>query len=850
MLRATLKSLLSRKLRLILSGLAVVLGVMFVAGAFVLTNTLGNAFDGLFSTVYSQTHVQVSGKTTIKGDGGGQDSMALLPASLVAQVKAADGVADAVGQVGVDGAHVIGPNGKVLSTSGAPRLGTNWTGEDALVHLAPGGHAPESDNQVVVNGYVAKQGNFKVGDQIGVITLGVKHTYQIVGIAEYSGGRNSIAGEQNVMFTTAEAQRVMLNQPGMFNAIDVKPKPGVSDTQLRDDVAAKIGPDYQVKTGAQLQKESSDAFTKALSFVNYILLGFAGVALFVGIFLILNTFSIIVAQRTKELALLRAIGGSRRQMINSVLVEAVVIGFLGSTIGLAAGIGIGALLAYVFTHIGGGELALHGIGIPPSAIIASYAVGIIVTVLAALIPAVRASRIPPVAAMRDAATPDKPLTKISLIGLAVFVVGAVALGFGLAGAGGATLGLILIGVLVSFIGVALLTPIISRPIVSGLGAIFTKWLPGMLGRRNSGRNPRRTAITAAALMVGIALITGINTVASSAKTSITALANTQVKADLIISGDQNSAGGAGNFDASVLTKTAAIPGVTEVSGLYADRAIVDGKTSFVGAMSEPKALRDMFSVTPSQGNIDQLGADQVVVDKPTADKDGLKVGDPVTIQFAKGDPATFTLSGIYNKSDLLSGWILPASAAANFTVPQPSEGFIMVAGNASIDTVKNQVSTLLADSPEVNVTDISSFVDQQSKGIDSVLTIIQILLALAIIIAILGVINTLALSVLERTREIGLLRAIGLRRGQTMAMVTVESVVISVFGAVLGLVVGVGLGAAVVQALHDQGINKLSLPWGQMVVYLVLAAIVGVVAAVLPAIRAARTNVLAAISYE
>ena len=850
MLRATFKSLLSRKLRLILSGLAVVLGVMFVAGAFVLTSTLGKAFDGLFANVYSQTHVSVSGKTTVKGDGGGPDAQALLPDSLVPTVKHATGVDDAYGVVTVDGAHVVGPNGKVLSTSGAPRFGTNWTGNDSLVHIRPGGHAPESDNQIVVNGYVAKQGEFKVGDQISVITLGVKHTYQLVGIAEYSGGRDSIAGEQSVAFTTPEAQRVMLGQAGAFTTINVKPKPGVSDNELRADVASAIGPDYQVKTGAQLQKESSDSFSKALSFVNYILLGFAGVALFVGIFLILNTFSIIVAQRTRELALLRALGGSRNQMIGSVLTEAFVIGVLGSTIGLGAGIGIGAVLAYAFTHFGGGQLALNGVGVPSSAIIASYAVGIIITMLAALLPALRASRIAPVAAMRDAATPDKPLTRVTIVGAAIFGVGALALGNALAGAGGATLLLILVGVLLSFVGVALLTPAISRPVVSALGAMFSRWLPGMLGKRNSARNPRRTAITAAALMVGIALITGINTVASSAKTSITSLANAQVKADLIISGDQNSAGGPANFDASVLTKTAAVPGVTEVSGLYADRALVNGKATIVEAMTEPRALRDMFSVTPHQGDIDQISSGQVVVDQPTADKDHVKVGDSISVQLAKGAATSYTVSGIYNKSDLMRGWILPASAAGNFAVPQPTQGFVMIADGADLDQIKAQVGTLLADSPEVNVSDISSFVDQQSKGIDSVLIIIQILLALAIIIAILGVINTLALSVLERTREIGLLRAIGLRRAQTMGMVTVESVVISVFGALLGLAVGIGLGAAVVQALHDQGIKQLTLPYQQMIVYVILAAIVGVVAAVLPAIRAARTNVLAAISYE
>jgi putative ABC transport system permease protein len=848
MLRATFKSLLSRKLRLVLSGLAVVLGVMFVAGSFVLTSTLSNSFNSLFADAYSHTAVQVSGLPTKTGaQQNGQAAPVNVPSSLVGRVSAIPGVASATGFVQADGAQLVGPNGKVLKTAGAPQFGENWTGNSALVSIKDG-HAPTADNEIVVDGGVFKAGDFHIGQQVRVAVYGVvAHTYTLVGTFVYSGGRDSLGGEQSVAFTTPVAQQLLLHNSNQFTAIDVKADAGVSNDQLRADVAKGLGGGYVVKTGKQLGADASSGLAKQLSFVNDIFLGFAGVALFVGIFLILNTFSIIVAQRTKELALLRAIGGSRRQMIGSVLIEALVIGVVASTIGLGAGIGIGALLAYVFSHVGGGSLAITGLGVPASAIIASYAVGITITMIAALLPALRASRIAPIAAMRDAATPDRPLTRMTLVGTIILAIGGAALGVGLSGAGGATATLIIGGVLVAFVGVAVLTPAISRPVVGAIGSLFSWSIPGMLGKRNSARNPRRTAITAAALMVGIALITGVNVVLDSAKTSLTQIANSSIKADLVISSSDDGTTG---FDPSVLTKTASINGVHEVAGLYFDDAEINGKSADAGAINDPRALTDMFSLEASTGSITTIAPNQVVVDQPTATKNGLHVGDTITVQFTQGARQTFTLSGIYAKSQLYSGWVFNSAVTRDFKIDQPNQAYIQLTSGTAVKPVKDQVSAMLANSPEANVDDFSDYVHQQANSLNTVLTMIQILLALAIVIAILGVINTLALSVLERTKELGLLRAIGLSRAKTMYMITVESVVISVFGAILGLAVGTGLGTAVVHALKDQGIPDLTLPYAQMVVFLILAAIVGVVAAILPAIRAARTNVLAAISYE
>ncbi len=849
MFRATLKSLLARKLRLILSGLAVVLGVMFVSGAFVLTDTLGRSFDAVFADAYEGVDVNVAAKPRMAvGEFEGEQVAAPLPASTVERVRAVPGVAEATGVVAADGARLIGSNGKVVTSFGPPQLGENWVGESDLVQLREG-REPRADDEIVINVSLAEAGRVAVGDRVGVLTMEPKKEFTLVGIFGYSGGRDSIGGANEIFFTTPVAQQLMLGERDVFTNVTVTAADGVSDDRLRDDLAAALGDGFEVKTGAQLSADASAGLKEGLSFFNRILLGFAAVALLVGTFLILNTFSIIVAQRTRELALMRAIGAGRRQIIGSVVLEAVAVGLLASVLGLAAGIGIGALLAYLFGNLAGG-LTLAGVGVPAAAVIGSFAVGLVITVVAALLPALRASRIPPIAAMQDVATPDRPLTKITVAGAAVTAIGATLLFLGLGGhAGDNTLSTILGGVLFAFIGVALLTPLISRPVVSLLGAIFSWSVPGKLGRLNSGRNPRRTAITAAALMVGIALVTGVTVILDSAKSSIGGLARDTIKAELVIAGSQGGPRPP-SFDPAVLEKVAALPGVRVVDGAYGDMAQVGDKRSWVGANSDVAALGSIFGAKATAGDISRLGPDQMLVSSDVAESRNLAVGSTVPVQLARGEPRTYTVSGIYESAEFLDPITLPVEATREFTVPQPIMGFIQLAEGTRAADVQPQVEALLADSPEVSVADQESFIDQQTGQLDGLLTMIQILLALAIVIAVLGIVNTLALSVLERTRELGLLRAIGLRRAQTMRMIVVEAVVISVFGALLGIAVGSGLGAAVVEALRDEGITDLVLPWADMGVMVALGAVVGVVAAILPAIRAARINVLGAIAHD
>ncbi|MGW6447522.1 ABC transporter permease [Lentzea sp. NPDC055074] len=839
MFKATVKSLLSRKLRLVLSALAVVLGVMFVSGSFVLTDTLQRSFTDLFSSAFANVDVSV----TPKAEKGKQPEP--LTPQAIADVKSVSGVASAVGDV-QGSARPIGKNGKVITTSGSPRFGFNWTGTGQ--EKIRDGRAPAADDEVALGGYLATTGGFKVGDDIALLTLEPKKTFKVTGVYEYAGGRDSLGGELSVAFTEPVAQQLLLGKKDVFSGVTVTAAQGVTDDALRDAVAAKMGSGYDVKTGAVLAKEQADQINEGLKFFNYVLLGFAGIALFVGIFIILNTFSIIVAQRTRELALLRSMGASRGQVIGSVVLEALVIGLIASIVGLGAGVGVGALLATIFSSVGGSNLQLAGIGVPMSAIISSFAVGMIVTVVAAVMPALRASRIAPVAAMREAATPDRPLTKITITGALVAAAGGASLALGF---NQASLPLIFGGILVAFVGVALLTPILSKPMVSLIGRLLSWSMPGLLGRRNSARNPRRTAITAAALMVGISLITGVSVVLTSATKSIEKLASGQLQTDLIISGEGQMEGQPATFKRDVLTKVEDTSGVGSAVGWSQDGVLQGEDQMFAVGVTDMPALATMFALKPKSGDIAPLKDDQLALPEEMAAEKGWSVGSKVTLQLAKGEPQTFTVGFIWVKSQVLQGaLVLPESASRSFRSDQIVQAFVQVTPGTNAADVQKRVEPLFADNPEITVQDRSAFVKQTTSQFDTVLLMIQILLALAILIAVLGVINTLALSVIERTRELGLLRAIGMRRSQVMRMITVESVVISVFGAVLGLAVGLALGIATVQALKDQGISEIGLPWATMVQYLVVAAFVGVIAAILPAIRAARLNVLDAIAYE
>jgi putative ABC transport system permease protein len=482
--------------------------------------------------------------------------------------------------------------------------------------------------------------------------------------------------------------------------------------------------------------------------------------------------------------------------------------------------------------------------------VAAFAVGVGITVVAALLPAVRASRIAPVAAMRESATPDRPLTRLTVAGTLVLALGGTTLGLGLTGKlGDANLWGVLGGLLTCFVGVALLTPIVSRPIVALLGRAFGRKASGKLGQRNSARNPRRTAITAAALMVSIALVTGISVIFASISTSTKKAVDSGINADIVIAADP-FAGGLGAIDPAALDQIRVVSGVESALGFYADLVRVDGTDEFVGGVDKPEVAVRMFEIEPTAGAVLPLAAGTAIVDDRTAADRHLTPGSSVTVQTAKGGTRTVTVKGIYKRTSINSGFFFGPDDLTAFTNPAPVQAYVAVASGANVDTVLARVNDLLKDSPEVSASKMDDFIAQQAQIFDFVLVFVQLLLGLAMIIAVLGIINTLALSMTERTRELGLLRAVGMKRGQVMWMVTVESIVISVFGALLGIAVGAGLGAAVFQALREEGFTDLAFPWPLMALYVIASVFVGLAAALIPAVRAARQDVLQAIAYE
>ncbi|MEU7871318.1 ABC transporter permease [Dactylosporangium sp. NPDC049140] len=853
MLKATLKSLLARKLRLTLSTLAVVLSVMFVSGSLVLTDTLGRTFDNLFANIFTYTDVQVSAKPAVaaqQGGGGATDPTTPIAAATVDKVAALPGVAKATGGVFLNGATPIGKNGKVVVNQTGQQFGGSWSGEDDLVHLYQG-RGPQADDEIVVNNGLAKTAKVKVGDTMDVITRDQQRaTYRIVGLMQYAGGRDSMAGESAVFFTTRQAQSAMLQAPGQYNAIDVKAASGVSDEQLRDTVKASLGGQFEVQTGKELSEQSSQGIKDILKYFNYVLLGFGAIALLVGVFLILNTFSIIVAQRTQELALLRAMGAARGQILRSVLLEAVLIGIIGSVFGFLVGLGLGALGAQLFVGLADGA-QVAGLGFPISAVIASFVIGIGVTMVAALMPAVKASRVAPIAAMRESATPDRPLTRLTISGAIVTALAAGALVWGLSGAGGATLALVFGGVLGVLIGVALLTPIISRPLVAALGSALSWSVPGKLGRRNSSRNPRRTAITAGAVMIGIAIVTAISTIFTSLSTALGDTLDKDLAADVVVLGQQT------NEIPPVLTDDQLkglqqLPDVRTVAAFSADAVQIDGKQEFVTSYLDPAAVATVLKLKTDEGRIDRLGPGEFMVDRKTADSRKFKLGSTIAVTFGKGQQKTLTLVGISGPTNVGGGIVVDyADAKEGFAFPQAWQAFLAVKDGASVTAVKDEANTVVKDNPKVQAYTKDEYISSNQQQFDVALVIVQVLLLIALAISILGVINTLLLSVIERTRELGLLRAVGLRRGQTWRMVTTESIVITVFGTVLGLAVGAALGAAIVTALKDVlGFGAVTLPWMLMVVYFIASIVIGGIAGLIPSVRAVRLNVLGAIAYE
>ncbi|OLE30349.1 MAG: hypothetical protein AUG44_01420 [Actinobacteria bacterium 13_1_20CM_3_71_11] len=827
MRKVILRGLLSHKLRFALTALAVVLGVAFVAGTFVLTDTINKTFTDLFQQTTKGTDVAVRSKANVSGQAGQQ--RAPLPAALLAKIKGDDktkgipGVQDAEGQV-AGYAQFIGTNGKPVTTGGAPTLGVSLS---TVPQLQAGttvreGTRPTGPTEVAIDAHTAKQQGFHVGDQVKILFQGPPRTFTVVGILGF-GPADNLAGATLAGFDLLTAQQV-LNRPAVYDEIDVVAAPGVSPTELRDRIRAAIDGNYETLTGKELAEDSSKSIGQFVGFINIALLAFAFVALFVGSFIIVNTFSIILAQRSKELALLRCLGASRRQVLGSVLTEAFIVGLLASIVGIGAGIVVAIGLKAVFGAIGA--------DLPSTTLVAT--------------------RVPPVTALREeavAAVVPRINWKRITFGTVVTVIGLALLLAGLFAKSGNRLLNVAIGAVVIFLGVGLLSPLVAKPLARLIGWPFAHWAgqPGKIARDNAMRSPRRTASTAAALMIGLALVSFVTIFAESVKVSSSKVLDQAVAADYILSGPANSGVG---FSTDVVKRLAQQPELESATGIRFGQFKLDGGTQQLVGI-DPAGFDRTVHTQILSGKLTDLSSGGVAIREDVAKQHNWKVGDSVPMEFLVGGNQGETVRAIYKDNQLNGPFLLSLKDYEQHYADQLDFiALVKAKSGVSPDASRAAIDKVVADFPTVQVKDQAQYKADQAGQIDRLLSLFYILLALAVVIAIIGIINTLALSVLERVRELGLLRALGMTKGQLRSMIRWEAIIIAVLGAVLGLVVGAFFGWTVVRALHNSGISEFSVPVGTLIGFVVFAALAGVLAAVFPGRRAARIDVLRAVTTE
>jgi putative ABC transport system permease protein len=839
MRKVTLRGLLAHKLRLALTALAIVLGVTFISGTFVLTDTLNSTFSNLFTSVYHKIDFQVRGVPQLGS--GTSATRNPLPDSLIATVRGVPGVAGAYGEV--EGyAQFIAKDGKAI-TSDSGNLGVDFDPDQQIssLHLIAGS-LPTTSDDVVMDAATAQANGFSVGQQVRVLAAGLPapRAFTITGIAQF-GTADNLAGATLAAFTLPTAQAV-LGDGGLVDAINVVTTPGANKAAVQQALARALPTDTQVVTGQTIINENTNAVSQALSFFNTALLIFAFIALFVGAFTIYNTFSIIVGQRTRELALLRVVGASRRQVFRSVLTEAALVGLVSSAVGVGLGVlaalGIEALLSGFGIALPTGPLTFE-----PRTAIVGLAVGTLVTVVSAIGPARNAVRIPPVAALADRpADGDRGRLARRRVtaGVALVVVGVALLGIGLSKP---VVVLVGVGAVCVFIGVAVLAPVAVRPLAGVLGRPLASWLgtAGSLGRQNSMRSPRRTAQTAAALMVGLALVSAMAVFGASLSESATASVDQALSAGILVS----SSGG--QLSAAVPGVAAAVPGVTAAETVYRDQFEFEGTVAtLTGVSTQNLAATVILRMTA--GTPAALDSGQLLIDSTTAKADHLAVGDTADVKFASTGATTMRIGGIYQANSLIQSYLVSSGFfLSHFRNPHPGAVLLATSGGPGVEAA---VQRALAPYPTAQVQTRAQFERAQVASVNQLLGLVYALLALAVLIALIGIVNTLMLSVLERTREIGLLRAVGMRRPQVRAMIRSEAVILALFGAVIGVVVGTLMGLALVSSLRQQGITETTVPVTRLVLFLILAALLGLVAASWPARRAARLDVLAAIAAQ
>ncbi|MFG2650465.1 ABC transporter permease [Streptomyces sp. NPDC048436] len=854
MLKATLRSFLAHKGRLLLSALAVILSVAFVAGSLIFSDTVARTFDRLFAS--TSADVTVEPKKDLK-EAVPSGQTPTVPASLAGRAAKVEGVARTRVDAAVENITVVdSENDSVGSTTGAPTIATNWQITDRSPVELTSGHAPHGKDQALLDADTADKKDVKIGDTLTVLAAPGSFKVKIVGIVTFT---TTNPGAALVFLDTPTAQRELLGDKDAATGISVDATAGVSDSELKHRLTAELGSGYDLKTADEQAESAASELGGFLDVIKYVMLGFAGIAVLVGIFLIVNTFSMLIAQRTRELGLLRALGADRRQVRRSVLTEAVLLGVVGSTVGLAAGIGLAAGLIEL--------MGLFGVNLKSTEMVigwvtpvASYVVGVGVTFVAAYLPARRAAQVSPMAALADAeiAGVGRPLKIRAAVGSVVGAAGAAALvGCATAEKTSSAASLLGLGLVLTLIATVIAGPLLVRPVIRVLGGAFPALFGpvGRMSQRNALRNPRRTGATAAALMVGLALVSGMSVASASMTKSFDDQIDKTLGADFVV---QNS-----NFIPFSKEVTEKVRD-TEGAGLVVRQrfaplkvSMPDGKNVETTAAGYDPRLDDVARVTYVAGNTSRaLAPGRIAMQRDFARDHKARVGSKLPVEFPGGRKTELTVGALTDQPGAegfgVEGGLFFGMETAEEFVPggQDSAVYVNAAPGTDSDQLRERLEKTLDLYPQVQVRDQADYKELIRGQIAVMLYLVYALLGLAIIIAVLGVVNTLALSVVERTRELGLLRAIGLARRQLRRMIRLESVVIAVFGALLGLALGLVWGVAAQQVLALQGMTAFAIPWTTVIAVLIGSVVVGLAAALLPALRASRMNVLAAIAHE
>lgn len=849
MFRLAIKSMLAKKRRMFATALSVMLGVAFLAGTFVFTDTIQRTFDDLFAGLYAETDTVVRAGTSVDlGEGATQ--RARIPASLVETVSAVDGVSEAHGYV-TGYAQIVAADGDPIGNpgQGAPTFGMNFGQSPMDPWTLTEGSRPPGPGELLVDQGSADKGRLQIGDTVTVITQTGVHELPLVGTVRF-GSIDSPGGASVSLFDLGTAQRVLIGTTDEIDTVWVDAEAGISESVLTARIAAVLPAGVEALTGDEMTAETQDLLREGLSFMATFLLAFAAIALLVACFTIYNTFQIVVTQRSKEMALLRAIGATRRQVVSAQLLEALVLGVLASGLGLAAGVVVAGFLKTMLTAVGI-DIPAGGTVFAGRTIVVALAVGTAVTVCSAVFPAVRASKVRPLAAIR---TLDAPVASGSdrrrlINGVLVLAVGVAAFVTGLVGGRVLVVG---IGALLTFIATSILSPLLARPFTQLVGAPIIRLVgtTGFLARQNAARNPKRTARSGGALMVGVALVAAIAMIAATAKDWSRDIFEKQFQGDYVVATDSFAFGG---LDPSVASRINDLPEVEAAAGIRVgaarDLSEGGGDTSYVAV--DPAVTAQVFDLGMVVGSLDDLDASGILVDDSVAESRDLAVGDHLDFLFLDGVVRSLVVVGIYTEDDLAGSFVVSHALHESTGVDQfDFSVYVLVADGVSDADAERALASVSDDYPTARLQSRAEYIDAQAAQVDQIVNLMYGLLALAIVIALLSIANSIGLSIHERTREIGLLRAVGMTRHQVSSIVRWEVVIISMLGTLLGIVLGIGFGWAISVTLRGDGLSDAVVPVRSIVVTAILAIAGSLLAALRPARRAAHLDILPAIASE